>query len=202
MSEFNYYNKIARIISTLFVPPSFTLILFTFIAFYLEDNLLTKSILLIVTVTFGFLFHILLFFYLIKKGKIADYDATIKEERTFPFVISIGIYLIGFIILIIFQINPVSLSFWFCYISNTLIVIFINKYWKISIHAMGAAGPLAVIFLLAGNTMFIFLPIVFLVGWSRVYLKCHTITQVLAGSIFGFLSSYIQIQLILKYIYV
>lgn len=194
-------RKTARIISTIFVPPSFTLIIFSFLAFYLETESSKKIILLSVTFTFGFLFHILLFFYLIKKGKIVDHDATIKEERTFPFLIATGFYIAGIFILYFYDINPVSISFWFCYITNTLIVIIINKYWKISIHAFGAAGPLAVIYFLFDNTVFYFIPLALLVGWTRIYLNCHTPMQVLAGLLFGFFSCYLQVEFLLKYIY-
>lgn len=199
--ENNKLRKTARLISTIFVPPSFTLIIFTFLTFYLETELTKKIILLSVTLTFGFLFHIFLFFYLMKKGKIADHDATIKEERTFPFIIATGFYIIGLIILYFFEINSVSLSFWFCYISNTLIIIFINKYWKISIHALGAAGPLGLIFYLFGSSVLFFLPLVILIGWTRIYLKCHTPMQVAGGLLFGFFSTYFQVGYLLKIFY-
>ena len=62
----------------------------------------------------------------------------IKEERTLPFYYCYNI-LYNWIILMInyFELNIISIAFWFCYISNTLITIFINKHWKISAHAMG-----------------------------------------------------------------
>jgi membrane-associated phospholipid phosphatase len=48
-----------------------------------------------------------------------------------------------------------------------------------------------------GYQILFFLPVLFLVGWSRIKLKCHTITEVIAGAIFGFVSVYLQLIILL-----
>jgi membrane-associated phospholipid phosphatase len=192
-------NKLARFISTLFVPPSFTIIVFTLFAFILETESIKKVITILVAFLFGFTAQIILFIVLRKRGKIVDLDASVKEERTRPFLISVGFYLIGLVILIIFNINIVSIAFWFCYISNTLVTILINRHWKISVHAMGAAGPLAAVTYVFGPIALIFTMLVMLVGWSRIQLKVHNFTQVIAGILFAFISTYLQIYLIVRF---
>ncbi len=191
-------NKLARIISTLFVPPSFTIIVFTLYAFTFETELLKTVITILVAFLFGFTAQIILFVVLRRRGKIADLDASVKEERTSPFLISVGFYLVGLIILIIFDVNIISIAFWFCYISNTLVTILINKRWKISAHAMGAAGPLAALIYIFGSIACIFAIIVFLVGWSRIQLKVHNLAQVIAGILLAFVSTYLQIYFIIR----
>ena len=192
-------NKLARIISTIFVPPSFTIIVFTLFAFILETDSLKKTITILVAYVFGFTAQVILFISFRRKGKIVDLDASVKEERTTPFFISVGFYLIGFIVLIIFDVNIISIAFWFCYISNTLVTIFINKYWKISAHAMGAAGPLAAVTFVFGPVPLIFLLLVILVGWARIQLKVHNFAQVTAGILFAYFSTYLQIYLIVSW---
>ena len=195
----NKTDKLARIISTIFVPPSFTIIVFTLFAFTLETESLKTVITILVAFLFGFTAQIILFIVLRRRGKIVDLDASVKEERTTPFLVSVGFYLIGLIILIIFHINIISIAFWFCYISNTLVTILINKHWKISAHAMGAAGPLAALTYVFGPIALLFAIIVFLVGWSRIQLKVHNLTQVIAGVILAFVSTYLQIYLIVRF---
>lgn len=194
----NTTDKLARIISTIFVPPSFTIVVFTFFAFTLETELTQRLITFLVALLFGFIAPIILFVVLRKRKKLADLDASIKEERTLPFVIATGFYLIGLIILLIFNVNIISIAFWFCYISNTMITILINKHWKISAHAMGSAGPLAAITFCLGPQMLFFSFITFLVGWSRVQLKVHTIAQVIGGILFAFISTYLQMYFIVR----
>lgn len=192
-------NNIARIISTLFVPPSFTIIVFTVFAFLLETESLKIVVTILVAFLFGFTAQIILFVVLRKRGKIVDLDASVKEERTTPFLISVGFYLIGLIILISFSVSIISIAFWFCYISNTLVTILINKHWKISAHAMGAAGPLAALTYVFGPIALLFAIIVFLVGWSRIQLKVHNLAQVMTGVILAFVSTYLQIYLIVRF---
>ncbi len=197
--KMNKTDKLARIISTLFVPPSFTIIVFTLFAFTLETESLKTVITILVAFLFGFTAQIILFVVLRRRGKIVDLDASVKEERTTPFLISVGFYLIGMVILIIFHVNIISIAFWFCYISNTLVTILINKHWKISAHAMGAAGPLAALTYVFGPIALLFAIIVFLVGWSRIQLKVHNLAQVIAGVILAFVSTYLQIYLIVRF---
>ncbi|MEO8231838.1 MAG: PAP2 family protein [Ignavibacteriota bacterium] len=193
-------HKFARFISTLFVPPAFTLIVYLIFAFELENDSFKIAATILIAVAFGFIAPIALFLILRKKGKLADQDASIKEERTFPFLIAIGFYLLGLILMIKFNLNIISIAFWFCYISNTIITIIINKFWKISAHAMGAAGPFSAITFAFGLIGLILLPIVALVGWSRVKLRCHTLSQVTAGVLLAFISVYVQMFLITKYL--
>ena len=192
-------NRIARIISTVFVPPSFTLIIYTYLSIIRESDPQKKLTLILVSLFFGFTFHILLFLFFKRKGKLIDIDASKKEERTIPFIYSEIFYLIGFLILLRNNMDIISIAFWFCYISNTIIIVIINRYWKISVHATGSSGPLAVIIYLLGPIGIIFILIPIAVGWSRIELKCHNLAQVLIGALFGFISTYVQILLIVKY---
>jgi membrane-associated phospholipid phosphatase len=198
LNKFNS-NKIARIISTLFVPPSFTLLIFIFFAFHFEIEALKIIETIVVSTSFGFILPILLFIILRKKNKIVDLDASIKEERTVPFLIASIFYAIGLILMIIMQLNIVTIALWFCYITNTLLTVVINRYWKISAHSMGASGALAALFFAIGNDTFLFLPLVLILGWSRIKLKCHSFSQVAAGIILAFTSTFLQMYLIINY---
>jgi membrane-associated phospholipid phosphatase len=195
--DFSY--RFARFISTVFVPPSFTIIVFTIFALTLENNFQNKILTILISFIFGFASPIVLFFILRKKGKIIDQDASIKEERTTPFLIAMIFYLVGLLLMIKFDLNIISIAFWFCYFSNTLITIIINKFRKISAHSMGASGAAAATIFVFGLYGIISLVIVFLVGWSRVKLKCHSLGQVLGGIILAFSSVYVQMFLIIKY---
>lgn len=192
-------DKLARIVSTVFVPPSFTIIIFTIFAFYLENDFTKILVTILVALIFGFISPIVLFLQYRKRGKIVDIDASIKEERTVPMSISLIFYIIGLIFLLVYKVNIISIAFWFCYISNTLIAISINKKWKISAHTMGASGPIAALTFVFGPVSLIYLVISVLVGWSRIQLKCHSFGQVMAGGIFAFISTYFQIYLIVSY---
>jgi membrane-associated phospholipid phosphatase len=57
--------------------------------------------------------------------------------------------------------------------------------WKISVHAAVSAGSAAMLVLVYGPVALATLPLVALVGWSRVVLRDHTVAQVIAGAALG-----------------
>lgn len=183
----------------MFVPPSFTVIVYFIFSLTLEKDPYQKFLTFIIPFIFGFIAPIALFLILRKKGKLVDQDASIKEERTLPYLIALIFYSVALVVMIKLNLNIISIAFWFCYISNTVITIIINKYWKISAHSMGAAGPLAALVFTFGWIGLIMLPIVLLVGWSRIKLKCHNFAQVFAGIILASFSVYLQMHFITKY---
>jgi membrane-associated phospholipid phosphatase len=189
-------QKLARIISTLFVPPSFTIIVYFIFALSVEQTLKKSLIVFLVALVFGFLAPITMFVIMRRKKMISDNDAMIKDQRTLPYFIAIVFYTIGLIILILSKVSIISIAFWFCYISNTIITILINKYWKISAHSMGASGAAAALFFVFGWSSFAAMIVAILVGWSRIELKCHTLQQVIAGIVLAFISVYVQMKFI------
>lgn len=192
-------SKLARVISTLFVPPSFSLITYILFAIFVEETSSKSIALIVITTLFGFVFPILMFVIMRKKNLVSDQDALIKEQRTIPFIIATLIYLVGLFFLIYFEVSLISISFWFCFISNTIITIIINKFWKISIHSMGASGAFAALVFAFGTVALPFIFLVLLVGWSRIELKCHTLSQVVAGIVLAFTSVYFQMYFITNY---
>ena len=192
-------DKFARIISTLFVPPFFTFALFTYFAFIFEATTINKIIVISTAFTFGTLFHILFFLYQRKRGKLRDNDASVKEERGVSYLFAILFYFFGWLILFLSKVNPISIAFGFSYIFSTLFIFLINIKWKISGHAMGAAIPLAAIVFVIGPVGLWFTFILIIVGWARIKLKVHNLSQVISGALLGFFSTYLQMYLIIHY---
>lgn len=189
-------QKLARLISTIFVPPSFTIIVYSIFAFSIEISFHKSLTVFLVALIFGFILPIAMFILMRKKKMISDNDAMIKDQRTLPYFIAIVFYSIGLIILLLSEVSIISVAFWFCYITNTFITIFINKFWKISAHSMGASGAAAALFFTFGWSSFVAMIITLLVGWSRIELKCHSLSQVVAGILLAFVSVYVQMKLI------
>ncbi len=85
-----------------------------------------------------------------------------------------------------------------------LIILVVNRWWKISAHATGIGGVVALLFqihvqgLSAFNLYWVFIATILLagiVGTSRLLLKRHTVLQVLAGFAVGF----VCVDLMMKY---
>jgi membrane-associated phospholipid phosphatase len=195
MSTKLYARKAAELVSNLTHAPLLSIPAFLSINYYFLNF---KEFLLIsfTSILFSALLPIMTMVIWSKKKNV-DLDMPAKENRNIPLIIVIFIYFIGFLVLMALNAPLFTSALMFCYFSNTLIVYYINKYWKISVHSMGVAGPTtALIFAFGpvGSILGLILP---LVMWSRVYLKKHTMTQVIAGAVLGFLLT--TTQLLIRY---
>lgn len=179
-------KKAARIISDLFIPPTFNLLGFILIAFQTEELASNKITIIFSSVIFGVLLPIMIFTILRKKNLIYDNDALIKEQRYIPYYASIALSILGMIYIEIFAENEYTFYYWLTLGISTLGLTIINYYWKISAHAIGVAGFLALLWLLESELFGYFIVILILIGLSRFILKVHTPLQIMMGSIYGF----------------
>ena len=103
-----------------------------------------------------------------------------------PLFLGVVFAIFGYLLLHIQEAGMLVKGLMFCTITNTLIIIIITRYWKISIHTMGS--------LHSKEYLFIMFVILFFVAYSRVILKAHNIPQVTTGSLLGLILTLIQIH--------
>lgn len=128
---------------------------------------------------------ILLFFLALKRGNISDIDVTLRKERYklfggMTFILAISV-LISFIFAnnLFFVLSLISLL-----VALTLYLITLR--YKISGHMIMNTGSILIInYLFNWEFLWLFL-ILPIVGFSRIYLKKHTLIQVLTGATIGF----------------
>jgi membrane-associated phospholipid phosphatase len=193
----NFKKRFAEFISYIAYAPVISIPAFAILNyFYL--NSYEFIIVTAVCAFFAGILPVLLVFEWIKDkrnhGQKIDIDIPERKDRNYPLLIVILSYFIGAAVLYTINAPHITTVLMFSYFSNTLIVFFINLYWKISIHAMGIAGPTAALIYVFGPAGAIFALIIPVVMWSRVYLKRHTAGQVITGALLGFTLTILQIH--------
>ena len=118
MNAIEIKNKTARIISTLFIPPFFSLIVFIYLPAIFIHSASVKSLAIFNGIAFSVIFPMTLFFVFRKKKLIADDDAKIKEQRLIPFLWGIGFYLVGLVFFLLLNVPAIITYLW---ISNIII---------------------------------------------------------------------------------
>jgi membrane-associated phospholipid phosphatase len=196
--EFSYENKIAKLISDITQPPVVSIPTFAIINYILLGFNNSLEITIICWI-FGAFLPITTSLILIRKMH-TDMDITDRTKRTLPLFLAVCSYMIGFIVLLTIGAPALTTALMLIYSSNTLIILFINLSWKISIHTMGVAGPTVALTYLFGISGLLFGILIPLVMWSRVRLKKHTVSQVLAGGLAGIILTYVQLYFILPLI--
>ena len=123
----------------------------------------------------------------IRKGRISDWDITNKAERKAIYFFSVASHFVGILAILILRqtfLAKILLVLWVV----SLVFMIINFYWKISVHACINALVLVVLNEFWGFKLFGWLFVVLLlVLWSRVYLKKHSISQVIAGALLAYI---------------
>ena len=193
MNSFFQRIKLASLISVLFNPMLVSFVTFGILIFDHPIISVNAYFIFFSCFLFSNFIPFITVLFLKNTGKISDLDASQKEQRFLPLLLGVLYAGSGFIVLNYLNAGDLVRGLMFCYMTNTIIIIVITKYWKISIHAAGVAGPLTALWIHGVHSPFVVIFIVSILGWSRIILKAHNISQVLAGFILGSFLSGIQL---------
>ncbi|HTU83720.1 MAG TPA: phosphatase PAP2 family protein [Candidatus Acidoferrales bacterium] len=182
------WRDLARILSTIFNPFLTALALFVILAHVGARDTLDFWRLLFLSTFFTSIGPMLYVFWLYASDRISDLDMSVRQEREMVFSVFVVFYLAGAAALWLAHAPRLLIAAMLGYFASTLVVGYITRYWKISTHAVGITAPLVALTLLYGRQPLPFLVLIPMVCWARVYLKAHTLAQVLAGAALGTLS--------------
>ncbi len=188
-----HYDRmlLAKVISGLGSP--MILAFPAFIALLVATNPPSLPLVLLVAFLFGSAFPMLVIYLMYKIGKIGDLDVTDRSQRKVPFILSILVYALGTIIMFALNAPAIVSALMFCYTTNTLVTFLISLRWKISVHAVGVAGPFICLVYFMGWLYSPLLLLIIPIGWSRVELKAHTLAQVVAGFVLSIAITWVQL---------
>jgi membrane-associated phospholipid phosphatase len=154
-------------------------------------------------ILFSFAIPVILIYILFRIGVVSDLSLKIRRQRIYPYLIT----LLSYTVMIIFYYR-MHMPRWFMMIMVASVVIMviailITLLWKISAHMFGIGGliggAMAVsYFVERSNPYYMFMGLFIiagLVGTSRLILKRHTLPQVIAGFMLGFLVSFVFVWL-------
>lgn len=122
---------------------------------------------------------------LARRGKLTDHHVGDKNQRRPVMLWTLASALVGCGILTLIN-TPITVWALIAGIlGGILALIIVSPFWKVSGHAMTLGGATISSAMLFGVWSIPFVIAAPLVCWSRVYLKDHTLSQVLAGFVTG-----------------
>lgn len=122
---------------------------------------------------------------LARRGKLTDHHVGDKKQRRPVMLWTLASALVGCGVLTLID-TPVTV--WAVIagiLGGILALIIVSPFWKVSGHAMTLGGATVSSAMLFGVWSMPFVIAAPLVCWSRVYLKDHTLSQVIAGFVTG-----------------
>lgn len=178
-------TETARIFSTVCNPFLTALTLFVILAHVTENSSQSFWYLLFISTFFTSIGPMLYVLWLYATDKISDLDMSIRAERERVFGMFVLMYAVGTLVLYLLKAPTLMIATMAGYTAASLVTQYITRYWKISTHALGIVAPLIVMIYLFGWQPVPFLVLIPIVGWSRVFLRAHTLLQVIAGTGLG-----------------
>ena len=175
------WRDVARILSTIFNPFLTALALFIILSHARATGTPDFWRLLFLSTFFTSIGPMLFVFWLYATDRISDLDMSIRGERETVFGAFVVFYLAGTVTLWLTHAPTLLIASMAGYTLSTIVVQYITRYWKISTHALGITAPLVALTLLYGQQPLPFLVLIPMVCWARVYLRAHTVAQVVAG---------------------
>ena len=185
--------KVAKLVSNIFHPMTLSSVAFLWLIIASNQSTQQK-LLLFATVSFFSSIVPILFIYTQRDW----IDTDERVQRFLPFIVGIVSYFAGFLVLIAIDAPTIIQALMFCYATNTLLVLIITVWWKVSVHTTAAGGPLVALTYSFGTWVFPFYLIVPLVGLSRLIMKKHTLLQVIMGMLIGIIGTAVQVHYVFK----
>lgn len=197
-------KRLAAILSVIFQPlfaPSMGLfLLFNTDSIYGDFPFKYKAMIWVMVFTFTYLLPGLFIALLSKLGVVASIKLENRNERYFPFAMTLLSYTAGTFILQHFN-APAMVSMIVIGAGISIfIALTVSFFWKISAHMTGIGGLVGSVVVIAlhlhQNYAIILSTAVFfsgLLGFARLELKAHTLRQVYAGFLLGFFAVFFTV---------
>ncbi|HYT35690.1 MAG TPA: phosphatase PAP2 family protein, partial [Ktedonobacteraceae bacterium] len=187
--------RIARHVSNILAPATISLPFIVLVAFYQSQDQLTAFIYACITLFFLSVGPLLYIIIGVRLGKLSDIDVSRRSQRVGPFMFGIVSVMIGWFVLTLTN-GPRNLqTVMIITVFSGIIMMAITFWWKISMHASSLGGVATMLTVLYGAVMLPLFVLLVLVSWSRVVLRRHTVTQVIAGSLAGIVLSLVILKL-------
>ena len=121
--------------------------------------------------------------YLVRSKKMDGVFVNPRQQRTTVYLLATGLGAIGYVVLRWCG-GPELLEATFAAgLASIIVFMFINLYWKISLHTAFMSGAVTVLIIVYGAVAAWIVVLLPPVAWARITLKQHTVVQVITGAV-------------------
>ncbi len=130
---------------------------------------------------------ILVVLFLLRSGRIAELHMSNTRERNIPYLSAILFAVMAYGLIARFNGPELLRCLALFNIIELIMLTVINHFWLISLHATGAIATAVLVGLVFGwpTGLLVGIPLVGSVCWVRLFLKRHSVAQILAGLALG-----------------
>lgn len=121
----------------------------------------------------------------VRRGKLSDVHIVDREQRHLPLLVSIFSVALGLALLYVLHAAGEVRALTVAMLAGLISTAAVTRIWKVSIHTAVATGFAVVFGTTFGVVGWLAVLPAAAIGWSRVRLGDHTVSQVLGGALLG-----------------
>lgn len=175
--------RLASLVSNIINPFLMSMVAFVLLAFKSRSSVLSAIRWSLVMMTISLAPILLSAVYLVRKGKLDGLFTSVRQQRTELYLLAAAVAAVDYVVLQFVNAPHLLVAGLGTGLLGLVIFMCINFWWKISLHTALATGLALVTGILYGWIAGAAIVPLVLVGWARVELKEHSITQVVAGAL-------------------
>ncbi len=183
-------DRLARLLTDLLSPAILIVVVVIPIAWHGSTTVLQAWISAALAAITGSIIPITYIIRGVRRGHWTDHHVGVREQRRRPLMVALLSGVLGVILLILTGAREMTAL---CVAGmSALVVAMVVTFglrWKISIHAIVAAGCATSLMVVFGWWALLAWPVAAAIGWSRVRLSDHSTGQVIAGLVLGTLAA-------------
>ncbi|GGN19916.1 membrane-associated phospholipid phosphatase [Actinoplanes campanulatus] len=180
-------DRAARLLTEVLSPAVLVATVLLAVAWHAADSPMSALIMGVIAAAAASFLPIAYILHGVRRGAWTDRHVGVRAQRTLPMLVCLGSTVSGTLALAAVGAPHDLLALIACMAAALVVVtpITLLARWKISIHALVAAGTAVTFTVVFGPALAFTWPLAAAVGWSRVRLLDHTPAQVLAGALVG-----------------
>ncbi|HLI52103.1 MAG TPA: hypothetical protein VKU87_09910 [Thermomicrobiaceae bacterium] len=177
--------RLARWITHALAPAPVVGVLLVVIALHSSSTIAAALGWSILTVAFAVLIPFAYLLRGVRRHRFTDIHVRLREQRSPPLLVGIGSILISLGLLVVLGAPQELIALVAAMTAGLLLTLLVTLVWKISVHAAVWGGTVVILALTFGPAWLTMSILAGLVGWARVKLGDHSVSQVIAGYALG-----------------
>ena len=125
----------------------------------------------------------------VRSGALTDYHIDRREPRRTLLLIALACVAVGLLGMVAPGAERELLAALGAGTCGLMVLLTVNRWWKMSVHTGVAAGAVVVFSQVFGPAVLALAPVVLVVAWSRVRLRDHIPAQAIVGFVLGALTA-------------
>jgi hypothetical protein len=178
-------TRAAKVLTEVFAPPILVLTLLLVVGIYSTSSVGRGLLLGAVATFFAAGLPYAIMFVGIRRGRLSDRHLSLRAQRPAMMIIGLASVSGGLLVMVWLDAPRELFALVAAMVAGVGVALAISSFWKISIHAACAAGTVAILVIVFGWIMLVWVPVVAAICWARVTLRDHTVLQVTAGTVVG-----------------